>query len=527
MTYINVNINWYKKDDGYLPSYGTAGFRDVSDKLDSTVYRCGVLMSIRSHITGKTSGVMISGSHNICTENGLKLIDHTGEMINSTWEQYATELVQAPTQRQFDDVIAKIYLEEGFNKKKQFSQVPSVVCGIDTRESGWRLKEICQNGIVSANAVFINAGTVTTPELHFIVERLNKELYQNCSVNQIKSMYLNTFITGFNNLCHYDVLPMRKLYVDCADGVGAHLLASIKYKLVPMRLDLVLINTGMGILNEDCGADFVQKNSCLPKNFKSVPTGALCCSLDGDADRVVFFKVTQQGNTIKLLDGDRLSVLFADYLKNILRIRGITNSVKLGVVQTAYANNASTKYLKQNNIIHSCVSTGVKHLHAEAKKYDIAVYFESNGHGTILINDAIHQNNDKLLEIKQLMNQNIGDGISALIMTMCIIGNEDDTNKWISMYNEVPCLQKAISVRDKNRLITEDADRVIQHPVALRKDIDIIVDKYKIQNSSGVRAFVRASGTENKVRIYAEHPDIEQLRKMLNEIERALKTHLS
>lgn len=35
------------------------------------------------------------------------------------------------------------------------------------------------------------------------------------------------------------------------------------------------------------------------------------------------------------------------------------------------------------NIPVVCVPTGVKHLHHEAKKYDIGVYFEANGHGTV------------------------------------------------------------------------------------------------------------------------------------------------
>lgn len=31
-----------------------------------------------------------------------------------------------------------------------------------------------------------------------------------------------------------------------------------------------------------------------------------------------------------------------------------------------------------------CVSTGVKHLHHKALDYDIGVYFEANGHGTVI-----------------------------------------------------------------------------------------------------------------------------------------------
>ncbi|KAJ8941079.1 hypothetical protein NQ318_003260 [Aromia moschata] len=35
----------------------------------------------------------------------------------------------------------------------------------------------------------------------------------------------------------------------------------------------------------------------------------------------------------------------------------------------------------------ACVSTGVKHLHSEALTYDIGVYFEANGHGTVVFSE--------------------------------------------------------------------------------------------------------------------------------------------
>lgn len=31
-------------------------------------------------------------------------------------------------------------------------------------------------------------------------------------------------------------------------------------------------------------------------------------------------------------------------------------------------------------------ATGVKHLHEKAEKYDIGIYFEANGHGTVIFN---------------------------------------------------------------------------------------------------------------------------------------------
>jgi phosphoacetylglucosamine mutase len=30
-----------------------------------------------------------------------------------------------------------------------------------------------------------------------------------------------------------------------------------------------------------------------------------------------------------------------------------------------------------------CTKTGVKHLHHKAQEFDIGVYFEANGHGTV------------------------------------------------------------------------------------------------------------------------------------------------
>lgn len=43
-------------------------------------------------------------------------------------------------------------------------------------------------------------------------------------------------------------------------------------------------------------------------------------------------------------------------------------------------------YLDLSDVVKvevACVPTGVKHLHHKASEYDIGVYFEANGHGTI------------------------------------------------------------------------------------------------------------------------------------------------
>lgn len=36
-----------------------------------------------------------------------------------------------------------------------------------------------------------------------------------------------------------------------------------------------------------------------------------------------------------------------------------------------------------------CVKTGVKYLHSKACEYDIGIYFEANGHGTVVFSDKL------------------------------------------------------------------------------------------------------------------------------------------
>ena len=73
-------------------SYGTAGFRTVGTTLRSTVFRCGALAAIRSRVTGRACGIVITASHNPEADNGVKLVDCTGGMLPPTWEAYAEAL---------------------------------------------------------------------------------------------------------------------------------------------------------------------------------------------------------------------------------------------------------------------------------------------------------------------------------------------------------------------------------------------------------------------------------------------------
>ncbi len=46
-----------------------------------------------------------------------------------------------------------------------------------------------------------------------------------------------------------------------------------------------------------------------------------------------------------MLDGDRFSVLFALFISKKLNDAKLLDQVKIGVIQTAYANGSSTDYI--------------------------------------------------------------------------------------------------------------------------------------------------------------------------------------
>ena len=77
----------------------------------------------------------------------------------------------------------------------------------------------------------------------------------------------------------------------------------------------------------------------------------------------------------------------------------------------------------------SCVPTGVKHLHHEALKYDIGVYFEANGHGTVVFSDHAvsmirSRGGDKLSTLLDVINMTVGDAISDMLTVECVLANK-------------------------------------------------------------------------------------------------------
>lgn len=53
-----------------------------------------------------------------------------------------------------------------------------------------------------------------------------------------------------------------------------------------------------------------------------------------------------------------------------------------------YANGGATAFLRERELEIVFTKTGVKYLHHAALEFDIGVYFEANGHGTVVFSTS-------------------------------------------------------------------------------------------------------------------------------------------
>ncbi len=564
------------KGPGVALSYGTAGFRAKAELLDSTFFRMGALAVLRSRSRGGLAvGLMVTASHNPEHDNGIKLIDPDGGMLDQSWEGQATVLANAP-----DDAVAGTL--EALAKAVGVSLTPSAVSvesssggeylkahGIeekisaavakvlqdrpadplraigtlladhgdeasrlrgrvyiarDTRSHSARLARLAVEGVAHVAGLATDCGVLTTPQLHHIVRHVNGIAAAGPHVGPAAwaseagyyDMLAEAYVALLNGA---DAARRGPLWVDAACGVGAPQLAALQRRMGSELLPLTLANgVGDGALNESCGAEYVQKGRKPPRGLEAPPATAVrACSIDGDADRIVFH--FWRGSEWRLLDGDKIAALFASYVCEELAVLALRPELSTAVVQTAYANGASGEYIRSLGVPVRLAKTGVKYVHHVAIQFDVAIYFEANGHGTVLFSDAAvaairsaqtdaEASGDaaraaaasRLMAARQLINQAIGDAISDLLLVEAILTRRGwDLNTWDGLYEDLPSRQTKLAVADRTVVkVTSDETRTTA-PEALQLELDQLAARF-----ARGRCFVRPSGTEDVVRVYAE-----------------------
>lgn len=531
---IEAGCEEYVKPTNVKFEYGTTGIRTKGDILESTCYRLALIGALRSKsLGGKLVGLMVTASHNPEQDNGIKPIDSRGEMLDVAWEPYCTSACNAVDAQELIGVLKK--LVHAF--KIDLNVQARVIYGHDTRPSSPKLVKAVATGLAAMGAYVIDAGLKTTPQLHYLVHSHNTYGTSEAYGEPSEEGYFKKLSAAFLKLVEGKPATGR-LTVDCANGVGAVALLNLQKYIPASALEIRALRTATstpGALNDNCGADFVKIQQRLPKDFEKegVKPGERMCSFDGDADRIIFYYLRGQPSnkdSFRMLDGDKIASLATDYISDLVKKAGLELTV--GCVQTAYANGSSTKYLKQRVPV-TCTPTGVKHLHRAAEHYDVGVYFEANGHGTVLFSPRSQQlvretspespaAEDALTQLRNLIdviNQTVGDAISDMLLVEVILRTRQwDCEEWDGLYEELPNKMLKVIVKDRGAFTTEDAERRLVTPKGLQAKIDELVSKYK-----DARSFVRPSGTEDCVRVYAEAGVSGELNSLANNVAKLVQ----
>jgi phosphoacetylglucosamine mutase len=557
-------------------NYGTAGFRFKAEFMDGVMVRVGMLSMMillldqkNSDVSNKqlSTGVMVTASHNDESYNGVKLANPDGSMLTPPQEYFVMKWVNERDSSAFQTFLEKKAQEIVEKFKTRFEIMMRTVfvlnIGRDTRSHSEPLSDILIEGakafmgyVNSANAdpvkfAIRDHGILTTPMLHHIVLHSNRQLLPSyIEPKNSRKGYIETYAKAYVDLLKglpttQKGLPTTRpgsLRIDAACGVGFRAVEELSEEITKLAgaesasiaPTLLSVHNGEfdGPLNVLCGSEHLQTELEPPTWYTSKSTMKkaikvnsekfpYCCSLDGDADRIVFFGQNTRTDLAQLLDGDKIAILIAHVFKEkfeeanaaATRVGASLPTIKIGIVQTAYANGASTDYVKKSLQIPVLLTkTGVKHLHhAAVENFDVGIYFEANGHGTVVFSNAYENfaqqcleehGNPFFVQLHRLINPAVGDALCDMLLVdylLRYLGGwtlEDWNTK---LYDDLPSRMLKVSVTDRKIIRCNSDESVCLEPTSVQPLLQTAMKTVK-----NGRCFVRPSGTEDVVRVYAE-----------------------
>lgn len=392
-----------------------------------------------------------------------------------------------------------------------------VIVGMDTRYSGDMLACAVNAGLLSMGADVIFAGVVPTPAVSFLVTHLKADMGVMISASHNPAKYNG--IKLFNNkgykladeieekIEHYildEKLPEStnigryerdenlknkyinflytlandykglKVVVDCANG-SASATAPTLFERLNVNAKIIFDNPDGVNINDNCGSTHLD---ALISKVKEVQAD-LGIAYDGDADRCLL--VTNDGDVI---DGDYVLAICGKYLKEKGRLNNNA------IVGTVMSNLGLRKFCESENINFVATKVGDRYVLEEMLNKDYVIGGEQSGH----------------VIFKEYANT--GDGELTSLMVLNIL-------------SERKCkLSELSSVMDKYPQVLVNVNVTKEGKTSFGEDaeINVLIKKYEEELNGDGRILIRASGTENLIRVMIEGKNTEKISRMANDI---------
>ena len=389
----------------------------------------------------------------------------------------------------------------------QLKNNPRVLVGRDTRESGAFVFENLAKGICFGGGEVVDVGVITTAGVCYLTKLFGCDFgimitasHNPSEYNGIKIFSTNGYklptiqekqIEGIIENCQqviaggYNVVSAQKrayfellsniannyqnlkIYLDCANG-SASLIAP---KVFSQAGACVVENNTSGEINKNAGV--LDEKLFFEQFINSGAEIGFC--FDGDADRVKC--ATKKG----VLDGDKILYLLAKHKHEKFAVGTIMTNVAI----EKHLKNIGTKLIR--------VDVGDKYIAKEikSKKYNIGA--EKSGH--VIIAEYLQT----------------GDGIvCALELANIYMQNKQIFDECVAL-ELLPCINETIVTTDKNIIKN---DEFLNYKVAQEKLLTM------------GRIIVRASGTEDKIRIMVEDENIKNAKKIAQNIKKHIQNAL-
>ena len=398
----------------------------------------------------------------------------------------------------------------------------TVVIGKDTRVSGYMLEAALQAGFIAAGVNVRLLGPIPTPGVAYLTKTLRNKF--GVVISASHNDFLDNGIKIFNedgekisrdiekriekhlagDLSSVETSAIGKAYrfdesgpryiefckstvpseisfsslrivLDCANGAC--------YKVSPevfeeLGAELIKIGTepdGYNI-NQECGSTHPEIVSKAVVEHRA----DFGVSLDGDGDRVIL--VDEKGN---ILDGDDLLYILAFANPN-------RTGAWSGVVGTKMSNLGLEDGLKKLGYKFVRSDVGDKYVSEMLSKKGWMLGGETSGH--IICRDLV----------------STGDGtIAALKVISSLLLLKKKPSEVLANYKKIPQVNTAIKVKNKDIVNDKDLQSLIKE---IESDITV------------GRVLVRPSGTEPKIRIMIEAPEIKVAKKYASDIEKLVES---